>query len=331
MLKVLLLLLSTLVVASISEWTVKNDCSEDQKISFKTYQRNFNKIYQNSLAENQALACFCEADTKIQRHNSANFSFTIGHTRDSDSCRKVGTSFPTGYKHDEKLLNSSAKIDGKRLKKVSAAPGGVSINGGLDYSASTSVVKDQKDCGCCWASSANSVLSFHNLHYGTKKSVDFSDQAMTDCVRPSLKCKGGNPLYVFQHVNTKGVPTTTSYPFYGVSGICKSYSSVFKCGKSAYNCMNGNENVLLNLVEKFGPGAICELILMWNLMENLVWKLFSDKCWKLPDIDAVHARDFGCFKVSNNQTWSRCCEYEPFLNLKTLQMQPICIENFKHL
>lgn len=123
---------------------------------------------------------------------------------------------------------------------------------------------DQKTCGCCWASSANYVLSYQNLQYGTKQLLDFSDQALIDCVSSSKGCGGGNPLFAFQHVNARGIPVVATYPFKEANQVCKRYTSVYKCGKTAYSCMSGNETALLNLLNNHGVLSISKFTLIIN-------------------------------------------------------------------
>lgn len=113
-------------------------CTDEQRKSFESFKVKFEKKYVNADAEDQARKCFCKAENKIQEHNKGDSSFEIGHTPDSDGCRKVGASFKTGYQHSE--VKNGTKIP-ETNKKVSAAPGGVTINGGIDFSTKTSPVK----------------------------------------------------------------------------------------------------------------------------------------------------------------------------------------------
>lgn len=247
----LLLLFSSIILSFSSEF-----CSDQQINDFENYKIKFNKSYSNPSTEERALKCFCKRDNKIKEFNENNSDYQQGHNKDSDGCNKVGSSYKTGYKYDPKKVAQGSQLP-TESRKVGVAPGGKRVNNGVDYKNLTSAVKDQGNCGCCWASSAASVLSYHNAMYGSKKIVEFSDQFFIDCVKDSFGCAGGYPMTAYQK-GIDGIPLEKNYNFVGRNGSCKSFTSEYKCKKPAFACPQGNETKLLNLLENYGPGVVCE-------------------------------------------------------------------------
>lgn len=88
-------------------------------------------------------------------------------------------------------------------------------------------VKDQGQCGSCWAFSTIGALE--GLHFVAKKElVEFSEQALVDCSKQNNGCNGGLMDYAFDYVKTHGIPLEDKYPYHARDGQCKSYDSVFK-------------------------------------------------------------------------------------------------------
>jgi len=78
-------------------------------------------------------------------------------------------------------------------------------------------VKNQGQCGSCWAFSATEQLeSDYFLTYGSLK--ELSPQQITSCTTTCLGCNGGNPINAWDYVNSfGGQEPKADYPY--VSGI----------------------------------------------------------------------------------------------------------------
>eukprot|EP01107_Rhizomastix_libera_P001541 TRINITY_DN1252_c0_g1_i5.p1 TRINITY_DN1252_c0_g1~~TRINITY_DN1252_c0_g1_i5.p1 ORF type:complete len:319 (+),score=38.85 TRINITY_DN1252_c0_g1_i5:125-1081(+) len=82
------------------------------------------------------------------------------------------------------------------------------------------VVKDQAQCGSCWAFSAAAnmesvwFLAGHPL-------VSFAPQQLVDCDSTSDGCNGGLPLYADKYtINAGGIMLWEDYPYTAVDGKC---------------------------------------------------------------------------------------------------------------
>jgi len=118
-----------------------------------------------------------------------------------------------GLKYTEPIVEQSATSDAKKSKKVkrSVTPLPAYVDWVEDRLVTS--VKDQGNCGSCWAFSAAGALegAFAKV---TSILEDFSEQQFVDCVTDYIGCYGGWPSSAIDFVaNQGGVSTLVSYPY----------------------------------------------------------------------------------------------------------------------
>ncbi|XP_062013009.1 zingipain-2-like [Rosa rugosa] len=150
----------------------------------------------------------------------------------------------SGYNFQSPDLMSSSESS-FRYDNVTAVPSS------MDWREKGAVtpVKDQGDCGCCWAFSA--VAATEGItKLKTGKLVSLSEQQLVDCDTRSAGCQGGLMDYAFKFIiRNKGLAAQANYPYQGVDGICMRNMEESPAAKiTGYEVVPNNEEALLKAV-----------------------------------------------------------------------------------
>merc|ERR1719201_3228771 len=81
-------------------------------------------------------------------------------------------------------------------------------------------VKNQRQCGSCWAFSSTGGLE-GQWEIATGKDVTLSEQQLVDCSKANSGCGGGLMDQAFTYYQGTSVASESSYPYQGKDGTCK--------------------------------------------------------------------------------------------------------------
>ncbi|XP_053202221.1 procathepsin L-like [Panonychus citri] len=219
---------------------------------WESFKAKHNKVYASSTEESTRKSIFSTNLKKINAHNreadNGVHTYRLGVNKFADLTAEEFKATRLGYK----------SIHRKPAPLIHNVNFTQSVPESVDWRSSiVTEVKDQGQCGSCWAFSAIASIEAANAQK-TGKLVSLSEQNLVDCSwkQGNQGCNGGLMDYAFDYVKSnKGIDTEASYPYTSGSGRdsknCKfSKSSVGATVSSYVDIPEGDEKSLLQAVAK---------------------------------------------------------------------------------
>jgi len=223
----------------------------DIEVEWPDFKQRFGKTYRHDLEENTRKAVFANNLAFIEKHNAEAdqglHTFTVGINEYADltvaefSALLNGfnaTGAPTGTLYEPREEPTPASVDWRTKGYVTP-------------------VKDQAQCGSCWAFSATGSLEGQHFKK-TGKLVSLSEQNLVDCDDKSFGCMGGFMVNAFNYVKRNGgIDTEASYPYTARDGKCLFKKADIGATCTGYvNVKQGSEKDLENAVATIGPISV---------------------------------------------------------------------------
>jgi cathepsin L len=251
--------------------------------SFEHYLREFSKSYASRLEYTLHSQLFHERLAEIVSHNSnPHKSYEKGVNKFTDMTESELKSF-RGYKFVGNATNPCTYV----------APQG-SPPSAIDWRQKPNVVspvKDQGQCGSCWAfATAETIESQLGLLTGNMTIL--SPQDVVSCTPNPYHCggtggcNGATAELGFTYVQSAGIATNQNWPYTATTGTCNAaqhqmVASVTGCVKLLEN----NYTDLLMAVASIGPIAVSVDASRWSSYSKGVY----DGCDTEVDYDIDHA------------------------------------------
>jgi len=215
--------------------------------AFDEFINNFKKAYSE---EEKAIRfeIFQKNFDLIQTENAKGHKYTLGVTEFTDLTRDEFRKTHLGLRKGSKAFSGLPYLGRHQVSNTT-------VPKTVDWRKEGAVtpVKNQQQCGSCWAfSSTGSLEGAWKIASGNL--VSLSEQQLVDCSGSfgNQGCNGGEMDDAFQYAETVGFCTEGSYPYTAVDGTCAASSctvGVPQGGVTGFKDVTpGDYNALLDAV-----------------------------------------------------------------------------------
>jgi len=208
------------------------------------------------------------------------------------------------------------------------------IASNVDWSTDKSVVnpvKDQGQCGSCWAFSAvGTVESAYAIAAG--KLGSYAEQQLVDCdtTGGSQGCNGGFNQYGISYIGQTGIAAESAYPYTATDGSCRasSVSKTLAAGAvSGYQSVSKNNAGLQSALNTSPVSVTVDADNSWQLYPS---RVLSKSCDVFGQIDqAVIAVGYNTsadtFKIRNS--WGVSSSEGGYVRVSSSVSNPYCLYN----
>ncbi|XP_038970335.1 senescence-specific cysteine protease SAG39-like [Phoenix dactylifera] len=179
------------------------------------------RAYRDSAEKERRYQIFKSNVELIESFNAGNSKYKLGVNQFADLTNEEFRAMMNGFKPS--TLKTLKATNVFRYENVTAVPTS------MDWRAKGAVtpIKDQGQCGCCWAFSAVAAMEgITKLKTGNL--ISLSEQELVDCdvAGEDQGCEGGLMDDAFKFIiRTGGLTTETNYPYKGIDGTCNNKKS----------------------------------------------------------------------------------------------------------
>jgi len=289
---------------------------EEIEVGFRSFKREFNKTYETQEIEQEKFAVFKHNLLKAHKLNQLEDDEIFGITKYSDWT----------LEEFQVLLGFNRTASNRFMDSITVRePTITDVPSAYDWRdhGAVTAVKDQGQCGSCWAFSATEEIESRWILAGNDE-IEFSPQQITSCDKTDLGCNGGDTLTAYQYVEGAGGMTTEKkYPYTsgdsGRSGFCEDDKIKIAGGDvksmewATHQCKYGGcshqdeDTLKKNLADK-GPVSICVNAERWQSYKRGVMSPKSCGGHTARDLDHCvqlvgYTEDYWIVRNSWNTDW----------------------------
>jgi len=191
---------------------------------------------------------------KIHQHNLGDDSYTMAMNSFGDLTAEEFISTHTGYNGKANTVETGVRHH-HHLSDTQTA-----IDWRVKHTGVVSPVKDQGQCGSCWAfSTTGSTEGAWGIKNKLTKAISLSEQQLMDCSGSfgNEGCQGGLMDQAFQYIMQSNITTEKAYPYTEKNGPkCLAAGKPFGASITSYTDVNPNDDQALFAALQLGPVSI---------------------------------------------------------------------------
>jgi len=276
---------------------------------FVEFETEFDKVYDSPEERYQRLRIFRDnlmlVEDMNEEHENAGGARIFGITKFMDLTPEEFQGQFLTYRPANISNPRQHMLDMRRIPRDPPAT--------MDWRDTTGVitpVKNQEQCGSCWAFSATEAIESAWVLSGKPQAI-LGPQQIVDCDQTDDGCGGGNTETAYQYViQAGGQETEQNYPYTGQDGTCRFHSSKIAVTISnwKYVCQSAKQELgnMLDYVGTTGPVSVCVDAAPWQFYNGGVLKTCGmqvDHCVQVVGYDSQNNIDVWLVRNSWGADW----------------------------
>ncbi|XP_028803858.1 ervatamin-B [Neltuma alba] len=197
---------------------------------FKAWQKEYNKEYESKEEELKRFEIFKSNLNYIVTRNAKRSSasqYSLGLNEFADLTFEEFSKTHLGEIQIDQSTVEEAKMGNNKMEQPRLCPNAPTTWDWRIMGAVTPV-KNQGNCGSCWAFSAIGAIEGINA-LTTGNLVSLSEQQLVSCDTSSFGCQGGYVTTAFDYViRNRGVASEVLYPYTATNGTCNAFLETFR-------------------------------------------------------------------------------------------------------
>jgi cathepsin F len=288
-------ILAVLVFVLFVSISVAKVLTADEVSKFTLFEQKFQKTYSSHEERHHRMIIFAENLGRVDQMNAEHDGNVFGVTKFMDLTQEE---FKANYLNLQVPYPlPEAPTADIRAKSLDVLPAQVDWrnNGSV-----ISPVKNQEQCGSCWAFSATESIESAWVLAGNQQ-VILAPQQIVDCDKSCDGCGGGYPSLAFEYIiKAGGQEPEQDYPYTGQNGQCtvnkNDFEASIKSWKYVSQSADTEMTTMMTYVAESGPVSVCVDAAPWQYYTGGVLKVCGNQ------IDhAVQAVGYGV--VNGVEVW----------------------------